>query len=246
MSHASGWFELRGACLQLARYGRPQIEICVASQVSPAGARAAGEHGLGLLAIGATSTGGFDALAMNWKIRADEAAEHARTVERSAGRLVGPMRVAETRDEARANVRFGLEWWLHDFQEITALPLASPGLVDAAIDTLIASGLAVIGDPDDAIAQLERLEPQPGGFGCFLQMAHDWAGWPATRRSDELFARYVMPRFQGLDRNREASMRWAAGNRPVFIGALGNVIEGAIQKHLAEQRGTMTPGKGTA
>jgi limonene 1,2-monooxygenase len=236
VTHKSDWFELRDARLQLAPYTRPHIEICVASQVSPAGARAAGKHGIGLLSIGATSTGGFNALALNWQICTEKAAEHARTVDRSAWRLVGPMHVAETREKARQNVRFGLAKWLYYFQEIAALPLAPPGSIDNAIDALVGSGLAVIGDPDDAVAQLERLQKQSGGFGCFLHMAHDWADWAETKRSYELFARYVMPRFQHLNRNREASMAWAAENRPTFIGAMGNAINREIQRHAAEQR----------
>jgi limonene 1,2-monooxygenase len=236
VNHKSDWFELRDARLQLAPYTRPHIEICVASQISPAGARAAGKHGLGLLSIGATSTGGFNALALNWQICAEKAAEYGREVKRSAWRLVGPVHVAETREKARANVRFGLEKWLRYFLEVAALPLAPPGSVDNAIDALVGSGLAVIGDPDDAIAQLERLETQSGGFGCFLHMAHNWADWAETRRSYELFARYVMPRFQRTNQNREASMAWAAENRPTFIGAMGNAINAEIQKHVAEQR----------
>jgi limonene 1,2-monooxygenase len=236
VTHKSDWFELRDARLQLAPYTRPHLEICVASQISPAGARAAGKHGLGLLSIGATSTGGFNALALNWQICAEKAAEHGREVKRSAWRLVGPMHIAETKEKARENVRFGLEKWLRYFLEVAALPLAPPGSVENAIEALIGSGLAVIGDPDDAIAQLERLEKQSGGFGCFLHMAHNWADWAETRRSYELFARYVMPRFQRLNTNREASMAWAAENRPTFIGAMGNAINAEIQKHVAEQR----------
>jgi len=173
---------------------------------------------------------------MNWQICTDKAAEHGREVERSAWRLVGPVHIAETREKARENVRFGLQNWLRYFLEVAALPLAPPGSVDNAIDTLIGSGLAVIGDPSDAIAQLERLEKQSGGFGCFLHMAHNWADWAETKRSYELFARYVMPRFQRTNQNREQSMSWAAQNRPTFIGAMGNAINAEIQKHAAEQR----------
>jgi len=244
VTHESDWFELRDARLQLAPFTRPHIEICVASQVSPAGARAAGKHGIGLLSIGATSTGGFNALAMNWKICADKAAEHGHAAQRSAWRLVGPMHIAETREKARENVRFGLADWLRYFQEVAALPLAPAGSIDNAIDALVASGLAVIGDPDDAIAQLERLEKQSGGFGCFLQMAHNWADWAETRRSYELFARYATPRFQQLNVNRDASMQWAAANRPSFIGAMGNAINREIQKHVAEQKEKQEPGAG--
>jgi len=236
VTHESDWFELKEARLQLLPYTRPHVEFCVASQVSPAGARAAGKHGLGLLSIGATTTGGFNALATNWQICEERAAEFGQTVDREAWRLVAPMHIAETREKARENVRFGLANWLLYFQEVAALPLAPPGNVDDAIDALINSGLAVIGDPDDAIAQLERLEKQSGGYGCFLQMAHNWADFAQTKRSYELIARYVMPRFQGSNRGRQASMDWAAKNRPTFIGAVGAAIMSEMQKHAQEKQ----------
>jgi len=236
VTHESDWFTLHEARLQLRPYTRPHVEFCVASQVSPAGARAAGKHGLGLLSIGATTTGGFNALATNWQICEDRATEFGQTVDRSAWRLTAPMHIAETREKARENVRFGLANWLLYFQEVAALPLAPPGRIDDAIDALVSSGLAVIGDPDDAIAQLERLEKQSGGYGCFLQMGHDWADFAETRRSYELVARYVMPRFQGSNDGRQASMDWAAKNRPTFIGAVGTAIMSEIQKHAQERQ----------
>jgi limonene 1,2-monooxygenase len=209
--------------------------MAVASQVSPAGARAAGKHGLSLLSIGATTTGGFNALATNWQVCEEKAHEYGKTVERRNWRLVGPMHVAESREQARRDVRFGLDHWLRYFQEVAALPLVPGGDVEGAIDRLLASGLAVIGDPDDAAAQLERLEAQSGGFGTFLFMAHNWADWEATRRSYELFARYVMPRFQDLNRGRRESMEWAAKHRPRFIGAVTRAIGQELLRHNQEQ-----------
>jgi limonene 1,2-monooxygenase len=234
VNYKSDWFELCDARLQLVPYTRPHIEMCVASQVSPAGARAAGKHGLGLLSIGATTTGGFNMLAANWKIAEDKASEHGKTVDRNAWRLVGPMHVAETREKARENVRFGLGDWLRYFQEVAALPLAPPGNVDDAVDALLASGFAVIGDPDDAAAQLDRLVAQSGGFGCFLQMATNWADFPATLRSYELIARYVMPRFQASNDARRESMEWATKHRPRFMGAVAQAIGSELQKHTNE------------
>lgn len=235
VTHKAAWFELREARLQLRPYTLPHVEMAVASQVSPAGARAAGKHGLGLLSIGATTSGGFNALAANWQICEDQAREHGRQVDRAHWRLVGPMHVAESREQAREDVRFGLEDWLRYFREVAALPLAPGGDVEGAIDALLASGLAVIGDPDDAAAQIERLQAQSGGFGCFLFMAHNWAEWRATRRSYELFARYVAPRFQGLSGGRLASMEWAAKNRPRFMGAVTQAIGQELLKHNQEQ-----------
>ena len=138
-------------------------------------------------------------------------------MDRSAWRLVGPMHVAETREKARENVRFGLEKWLYYFREVAALPMAPEGGGDP-VDALIASGMAVIGTPEDAVAQIERLQKQSGGFGCFLQMAHNWADWDQTKRSYELMARYVFPKFQNSNDNRQASIDWATSNRDAFIG----------------------------
>jgi limonene 1,2-monooxygenase len=234
VTHRSDWFTLNEARLQLPPFTLPHVEICVASQVSPAGARAAGKHGLGLLSIGATTTGGFNALAANWDVCTGRAREFGRTVHRSQWRLVGPMHVAETREQALADVRFGLEKWLYYFREIAALPLAPQGGFDDAVEAITGSGLAVIGDPDDACAQLERLEQQSGGYGCFLLMDHNWADWERKKKSYELIARYVMPRFQGLNAAREASMKWAASNRPTFMGAVGNAINAEIQKQIRD------------
>jgi limonene 1,2-monooxygenase len=235
VSHESDWFTLRDARLQLRPFTEPHVEIAVASQVSPAGARAAGKHGLSLLSIGATTTGGFNALATNWQICEDKAAEHGRAVRREGWRLVGPMHIAETREQAREDVRFGLQDWLRYFQEVAALPLAPPGGVDDAIDALNGSGFAVIGDPDDAVTQLEKCWEQSGGFGGFLFLAHNWASFEKTLASYELFARYVAPRFQGLCEPRRASMEWAVKNRPAFIGAMTQAIGSEMQKHSQEQ-----------
>ncbi|MBW2282055.1 MAG: LLM class flavin-dependent oxidoreductase [Deltaproteobacteria bacterium] len=229
------WFELNEAKLQLVPYTEPHVEIAVASQVSPAGARAAGEFGLGLLSIGATSTGGFNALSTNWNICEQRAKEFDQKVDRSAWRLVGPVHIAETREQARKDVEFGLDLWLKYFREIAALPLAPEGGTQDAVDLLNESGLAVIGSVDDMITQLERLEEQSGGYGCFMNMAHEWADRDATLHSYELIARYVMPRFQHTNQERETSMKWAGENRPRFIGTAMQAIGNEMQKHANEQ-----------
>src|SRR5580698_5595764 len=228
------WFELNEARLQMTPFSRPHIEIAVASQVSPTGARAAGKHGAGLLSIGATSAGGFNALASNWAIAEEQAKEHGTTVDRDAWRLVGPMHVAETREKARENVRFGLHKWIAYFRDVAALPLVGEGDSDP-IDMMIESGMAVIGTPEDAIAQLERLQSQSGGFGCFLQMAHNWADWAQTQRSYELIARHVAPKFQGLNENRDLSYERVGATREGAMNQARAAVGASIFKHVAEK-----------
>jgi limonene 1,2-monooxygenase len=103
------------------------------------------------------------------------------------------------------------------------------------------SGIGVVGTPDDAIRLIDALlEQSNGGFGALLVQAHEWANTEATKKSYELLARYVMPRYQGQgDRTRE-SRDWVADNRPKFMGAAGGAIMAAIQKH-AEEKGAHEP-----
>ena len=234
VTHKTDWFTLQDARLQMLPYSQPGVEFAVASQVSPTGARAAGRHGLGLLSIGATSTGGFNALASNWAIAEDQAAIHGTHVDRAAWRLVGPVHVAETREKARANVRFGLAAWLAYFRDVANLPMAPEGEGDP-VDILVNSGMAVIGTPDDAVAQLERLAKQSGGFGAFLQMAHNWADWAETKRSYELIARYVMPRAQGTNAARQESYDWGAAHSGEFMGQARMAVGLRIAQHISEQ-----------
>jgi limonene 1,2-monooxygenase len=231
------WFKLVQARLQMRPFQRPYPEVAVAAQISPAGPRAAGKFGCGLLSIGATSAaGGFDILGSHWEVMDERAAEFGTTVDRSKWRLVGPMHIADTTEQAVADVAFGLEEWVDYFQRVAALPIAPDTTnFDSLVDALIASGFAVIGTVDDAVAQIERLRVQSGGFGTFLLMGHEWADTAATRHSYELFARYVAPQFQDSSRTLTASRDWAAENRPEFIGAAGNAVMSAIVKHQEEK-----------
>lgn len=234
VTYKGEWFELINARLQMTPYSRPSVEIAVASQVSPTGARAAGKHGAGLLSIGATSTAAFNALASNWAIAEERAKEFGQTMDRSAWRLVGPMHIAETREKAMEDVRFGLEKWIYYFREIANLPLVPEGVSDP-VAAMVDSGMAIIGTPDDAAARIQQLVDQSGGFGCFLLMAHNWAPWEATKRSYELIARYVAPRFQELNVNREASMAWVGQNKATFTAEMQAAVGARIAQHMMEK-----------
>ena len=201
VSGKTRWFELDEAQLQLSPYSKPMVEMAVAAQTSPAGASVAGSYGLGLITIGATSPGGFNALAPSWEIYERKALENNHPVDRKRWSLAGPVHIAETRDQAFDNVRYGLGEWVRYFQEVVSLPLVS-GECDDPARELVNSGLAVIGAPEDAIAQICRLQEQSGGFGCFLQLAHHWADPAATRKSYEMFMQYVKPEFEAIDKEK--------------------------------------------
>jgi limonene 1,2-monooxygenase len=230
------WFTLKDARLQLRPYTHPCFEIGVAAQISPAGPRAAGRFGIALLSLGATTAGGFDVLGAHWQTAEERAAQFGTSVDRRTWRLVGPMHIRETEEQAQADVAYGLADWVSYFQEVAALPIA-PNTDDHStiLDAMNASGIAVIGTPEMAMAQIQRLIDQSGGFGTYLFMAHDWADPKATLASYELFAREVMPVFQRSAERTVRSRNWAADNRPQFIGNAITAVGKAITDHQAEK-----------
>jgi limonene 1,2-monooxygenase len=173
----------------------------------------------------------------------ERAAEFGATVDRANWRLVGPMHIAETEEQARRDVEHGLAEWVDYFERVAALPLAPTDTTDV-IAALNATGMAVIGTTEMAVAQIERLQKQSGGFGSYLFMAHEWADRHATLQSYELFAQYVMPRFQGQLDRATRSRDWAAENRPTFIGAAASAVVGAITSHRAEREAKTVPEDG--
>ncbi|HUJ74226.1 MAG TPA: LLM class flavin-dependent oxidoreductase [bacterium] len=231
VTHKSDWFTLNNACLQLPPYTLPHVEMAVAAMSSPAGPRAAGRFGMGMLSIGSTTESGYMALATAWQICEERAQAYGQRVERRNWRLVAPMHIAETREQALQNVRFGLPDWIRYYTEVIALPFPLKGSMDEMMHTITDSGYAVVGTPDDAIAKIETLQTQSGGFGCFLQMAHNWADFPQTQRSYELIARYVMPHFNNGFATRRAVYDFNLKNRDVQLAALEEGIRSTNEAH---------------
>ena len=99
---------MRDARTHLRPYTQPYPEVCVASAVTPSGGRLAGRYDLGMLCVAAGERAGFDALDTNWKVACEIAAEHGREMDRSRLRCVVNMHLAETREQAIADIRYGL------------------------------------------------------------------------------------------------------------------------------------------
>jgi len=234
VTQKSDWFTMVDATCQLRPYSRPHPEVCVASSVTPSGGKLAGRHGFGMLCVAATQAGGYDALGINWKIANDTAVEHGRKMDPERLRLVGPVHIAETREEAFRNVEFGFRKWQDYFSGIS--PVA--GRENAGGQTpedLVKEGVIVVGTPDDAIAQIRRLQAKQGEFGCFLQLAHNWANFDATKKSYDLWQRHVTPAINGANVARDAAYDWARDNRDRFVAAAMGAAMQTIQKHHEEE-----------
>jgi limonene 1,2-monooxygenase len=230
-------WDLRDARLHLRPYSNPLFDVCAAGVASPAGPRLAGKHGVGLLSIGATTAAGFDALALHWDVMEAEAREAGKTVDRNKWRLVGLVHIADTMEQARADVAYGMEQWFHYFQAVAAFPqMAVPGdNLDEMIAFVNESGFGAIGTPDMAVAQVERLWKQSnGGFGAYLMLAHNWANREATLRSYELIARHVMPHVQGHFLPTMDAAARAEKLRPDLAAKHATAVEEMKERYAAE------------
>ena len=232
-------WSLKDARLHLRPYSDPHPEIAIAAVASPAGPRLAGRYGHGLLSVGATTAAGFDALALHWDVMEERAAHYGVRADRNAWRLVGLMHLAETKEQAYQDVEHGMLAWFDYFQHTAAFPQMAVGdgtTVRECIDFVNESGVGTIGTPDDAIGQIERLWKQSnGGFGAYLQLAHDWAAPAAKFRNYELFARHVAPRFQGQHHSTVEAKARARAAREVLVQSNLAAVEQATAKYEAER-----------
>ena len=230
----SDWFNLVDATCQLRPYTWPHPEIAVASSVTPSGGKLAGRHGFGMLCVAATQMGGYDALAINWDVANKTAAENGRAMDPQKLRLVGPVHIAETREKAFENIKFGFHKWQDYFAGIAAVA-GRQAMEAQSIDDLIKQGVIVVGTPDDAITQIQRLQQKQGEFGCFLQLAHNWVDFEATKKSYEMWQRYVTPVINKSNEARAIAFDWARDNKERFIGAAMSAAMQTIQKHHEEE-----------
>src|SRR5881394_4607443 len=231
------WFDLREARLQLSSYSQPMMEMAVASARSPTGALQAGKHGIGMISLGGTSDDALKAHAANWGVYEEAARENGKVADRRKWRIVTFAHVAETREQARADVKFGLKEFNRYFSEVATFPIIPPGIDADPADYLTTSGLACIGTPEDCIRHFERLwTGSNGGLGGILLLAHNWADWAATKRSYELMARYVHPHFQrNANALRDFSYDDAKGKYTTAGAQMKSAVQAAIDKHAARK-----------
>jgi limonene 1,2-monooxygenase len=231
------WFTLRDAQLHLKPYTYPRFEVSAATTASPVGPKLAGTHGISLLTISASSSEGFEALRNTWGIVEEEAARHGKTVDRSGWRLVSFFHLADTEEQAREDVRFGLKDLITYLGVTTPIPLVTdPEDHDRSVDELNASGLMVIGTADHLIAHLRKFQDQTGGFGAFLGFGHEMADRRQTMRSHELLIRDVAPVFRGSGQRQLANWERLKSASGDWGAQVGRAMETATKQYEQERQ----------
>lgn len=245
VTRETDWFTMRDARLQMRPYSSPHPEVAVAAMVTPSGPRLAGEQGVSLLSLSMQVPGGFAAVGEAWNVVTEQAERHGRPApDRGAWRILGTMHIAETKEQAIEDCTYGLEQFANYFGGGAGfVPLAAS--VDGAprtpreyVEAYAANDSVVIGTPADAIEYIEGLLEQSGGFGTFLLLGHDWAAPERTMNCYRLFAREVVPHFQGQLAAPRVSHDWATGKRGELFGRAGQAMMNAIQTHVEEKAGS--------
>jgi limonene 1,2-monooxygenase len=238
VSREAEWFTLKNARLQLKPYTQPRPELAVASTITPSGAKLAAKYDMSLLCVAATAVQGYDALDTNWRIACEDAKRNGREMDRSRMRLVAPMHIAATREQAMKDVEHGLVKWIEYFKRVQ--PTSTADLSESSpAEAVVASGRAVIGTPDDAIAMIERLQQKTGGFGTMLLLAHNWADFDRTKQSYELFARHVLPVINRSNVARAESLESYGANKGELLTRATQAVLQTMEKHQDQIRSAM-------
>jgi limonene 1,2-monooxygenase len=92
-------------------------------------------------------------------------------------------------------------------------------------------GTTLVGSVETVVKGINKLWAlSDGGFGGLLFRAHNWANREQTLKSYELFARYVMPQFQGSAEGPRGSNEWARGNRRTIFSPNVEAIQQAYAR----------------
>lgn len=229
-----GW-ELHDAVLQLRPYQQPYPPLAIPSLESPFGMALAGRLGAAPISL----FFGASDLAAQWAITEDAAARAGRSANRDDWRVVVPVHLAQTREQAIEEVRTGGGEWMFEYvQALTGRPAPVPGPKNQTVDQMVEAGSWVIGTPDDLVEFVEQLQERTGGFGTFLLWGHEWAGPEATRRSYDLFARHVMPALNGSRAGLTASGDMARAKATALHKERVMGVERARDRHARESSGS--------
>lgn len=226
--HDGEFWQFEGMRLQLRSYQRPRMPLAIASSGNPLSLELAGKHNMILLSPAGKNRWRNPSPAERWQSVEAAAMKHGKTASRDNWRIATSVYLAESREQAWADVEQGIA---REMEYFLAIGLKAPYEAyqnQPAHEITPRSAVDrrdwIVGTPDDAISHIERLQAESGGFGGLMLTTHEWANSDKLRRSLELFARYVMPHFRGHTQdyqNEWQRLKKAAGGGGVELPANG-------------------------
>ncbi len=220
ISHKGQFWQFENLRLQLRSFQQPRLPLALPSAGTPENLDLIGRHGM--IWLSPSGKAGRSPLSARerWALVEKGAKAAGRTADRNNWRIVTNMYLAETREQAWADVSAGMLRETKYMCSIGFEPFYREH-PDQKFEQFTPESIAdrrdwVIGTPDDAIAWIEGKMAETGGFGGVMLTANEWTSYDKISRSIEMFARYVTPRFQGhnatfQDEWRRLENRWREG-----------------------------------
>ena len=202
INHKGEFWEFENLQLQLKSFQKPRLPIAMPSAATPANLEMIGRNDM--IWLSPTGKNRPDAK-RNWEIVEKGARDVGKIANRDNWRITTYMYLAESREKAWDEVREGI---MREAEYFSAIGLQGhyaeydgQPFSEFTPESCADRRDWVIGTPDDAIAWIESKIQETGGFGGMLLHSPEWTDRFKWERSMEMFARYVMPNFQGYNVN---------------------------------------------
>ena len=112
------------------------MELAVAAARSPSGSLLSGKYGIGMLSIGGTAPAQMERHTANWGLYEETARANGHVPDRKNWRVVGMFHIAETREQARKNVQFGVQAFANYFRDVATFPIIPPDVPELTYDVV--------------------------------------------------------------------------------------------------------------
>ena len=206
ISFKGKYWDIKDMAIQLRSYQKPRLKIALATSGSRGSLELAGKYGAILfspLSAGG-GVGGHGRLALkdHFGVAKASSEKFGQQFEKEDWRVVTYVYLADNSQQAQKDVMEGIERdWKDYFWVINGgiLPDWAKGKDHSKITAkLITEKFRwIVGTPDEAIEQIEKINEEAGGIGGLMLTTHEWIAPDKQKRSMELFARYVIPHFKG-------------------------------------------------
>jgi len=211
IDHEGRFWSFKQMRLQLRSYQQPRMPLAIASSGNEISLELAGKYGMLLLSPAGKNVRNNQTKSAQWNKVEAIASQHGTATSRDNWRIATCIYLADSKEEAWRDVEASIK---RDMEYFVSIGLKAPYEAypgQPAHEITARSGADrrdwIIGTPDDAIAQIERMQAETGGFGGLMLTTHEWTSSEKIRRSMEMFARYVLPHFRGHTRGYQDEWR---------------------------------------
>ena len=238
-SYDGKYWKIKDMALQLRSYQQPRLKLATASVGSPRSLDFAAQYEMLLFSLAGGGPPNAVPLNEQWGVVEEAGRRHGTNPRRDDFRMVTYVHLADSHDEAWAEVEQGIIRDVHQYFYIINTPaqwLVRPGQDPSSLTVaeIVQKRRWIIGTPDEAIEQIQALYDETGGFGGLMIATHEWTGQEKIKNSLELFARYVMPHFRGHTADLKREWERTKANRAAGrIPNLGVPPDGApgVEEH---------------